>query len=70
MIKIEGLTEHQKTIAYTLWYKCQSQKDVDSVLANYGYDARVVYEMMIAHTMDKYMHTDEAAEVLSRFRLN
>jgi len=29
-----------------------------------------VYEMMIAHTMDQYMNTDEAAEVLSRFRLS
>ena len=70
MIKIEGLTEHQKTIAYTLWYKCQSQKDVDTVLDLFGVDARIVYEMMIAHTMDQYMNTDEATEVLSRFRLS
>lgn len=67
MMKIEGLTEHQKTIAYTLWYKCKSQDDVNSVLENYGHDARVVYEMMIAHSMDQYMKTDEAMMVLERF---
>jgi len=70
MIELHGLTRKQRILADTLWNKCQSQKDVDTVLAMFGVDARIVYEMMIAHTMDQYMNTDEATEVLSRFRLN
>jgi len=70
VIEIEGLTRKQRIIADTLWNKCQTQGDVDAVLALFGVDARIVYEMMIAHTMDQDQGTDEAAEVLSRFRLN
>jgi hypothetical protein len=70
MIELHGLTKRQRILADTLWHKCQSQKEVDYVLKTFGVDARIVYEMMIAHTMDQYMHTDEAAEVLSRFRLS
>ena len=70
MIELHGLSRKQRILADTLWNKCQTQKDVDTVLAMFGVDARIVYEMMIAHTMDQYMNTDEATEVLSRFRLN
>ncbi len=70
MIELHGLTRKQRILADTLWNKCQSQKDVDTVLDLFGVDARIVYEMMIAHTMDQYMNTDEATEVLSRFRLS
>ena len=66
MIEIEGLTRKQRIIADTLRNKCQTQGDVDAVLALFGVDARIVYEMMIAHTMDKYMHTDEAKDLLDR----
>ena len=67
MIELHGLTRKQRILADTLWNKCQSQKDVDAVLALFGVDARIVYEMMIAHTMDQYMHTDEAMMVLERY---
>jgi len=70
MITLHGLSRKQRILADTLWNKCQTQKDVDTVLDLFGVDARIVYEMMVAHTMDQYMHTDEAVEVLSRFRLN
>jgi len=67
MIELHGLSRRQRILADTLWNKCQSQKDVDAVLALFGVDARIVYEMMIAHTMDQYMNTDEPAEVLSSY---
>lgn len=67
MIELHGLTRKQRRLADTLWNKCQTQKDVDAVLAIFGVDARIVYEMMIAHTMDQYMHTDEAMLVLEKF---
>jgi len=67
MIELHGLTPKQRRLADTLWNKCQTQKDVDAVLAIFGVDARIVYEMMIAHTMDQYMNTDEAMLVLERY---
>ena len=69
MIELHGLTRRQRILADTLWNKCQNQKEVDYVLKTFGVDARIVYEMMIAHTMDQYQGTEEAAEVLARFRL-
>ncbi len=67
MIELHGLGRRQRILADTLWNKCQSQKDVDAVLALFGVDARIVYEMMIAHTMDQYMNTDEAMLVLEKY---
>ena len=68
MITLHGLTKNQRILADTLWNKCQSQKDVDTVLAMFGVDARIVYEMMVAHTMDQYQGVDEAQDYLSRFQ--
>ena len=67
MIELHGLSRRQRILADTLWHKCQSQKDVDAVLALFGVDARIVYEMMVAHAMDQYMHTDEAMLVLEKY---
>jgi hypothetical protein len=67
MIELHGLTRKQRILADTLWNKCQSQKDVDTVLDLFGVDARIVYEMMVAHTMDQYMNTDEAMLVLEKY---
>lgn len=66
MIEIQGLTRRQCILADTLWNKCQSQKDVDTVLALFGVDARIVYEMMVAHAMDQYQGVDEAKDLLDR----
>lgn len=66
MIELHGLTRRQCILADTLWNKCQTQGDVDAVLGLFGVDARIVYEMMIAHSMDQYMETDEARELLDR----
>lgn len=66
MIELHGLTKRQCILADTLWNKCQNQREVDYVLRTFGVDARIVYEMMIAHSMDQYMETDEAKELLDR----
>jgi hypothetical protein len=67
MIEIQGLTRRQRILADTLWNKCLTQNEVDYVLNTFGVDARIVYEMIIAHTMDQYMNTDEAQIILERF---
>jgi hypothetical protein len=66
MIELHGLTKKQCILADTLWNKCQNQRDVDAVLGLFGVDARIVYEMMIAHSMDQYTEVDEAKELLDR----
>jgi len=66
MIALHGLTKKQHIIAEALWHKCQTQNDVDAVLRMFGHDARVVYELMIAHTMDQYQGVEEAKELLDR----
>lgn len=69
MIRLEGLTHKQKILADTFWNKCQSQADVDAVIQLFGHDARVVYEMIIAHTMDQYQGVEEAQDLLDKFRV-
>lgn len=66
MITLHGLTKRQCILADTLWNKCQNQQEVDYVLRTFGVDARIVYEMMIAHSMDQYQGVEEAREVLDR----
>jgi len=68
MITLHGLTKNQRILADTLWNKCQSQSDVDAVLKHFGHDARVVYELILAHSMDQIMDTDLAEIVIDRIR--
>jgi len=68
MITLHGLTKNQRILADTLWNKCQSQNDVDAVLRHFGHDARVVYELILAHSMDQIMDTDLAEIVIDRIR--
>ena len=68
MITLQGLTKKQHIIADALWHKCQSQSDVDAVLKHFGHDARVVYELIMARSMDQIMDTDLAEIVIDRIR--
>lgn len=68
MVVIEGLSRRQRIIADTLWNKCRTEADVQTVLAMFGHDARVVYEMIMAATMDQYMETQDAEQILAQFR--
>lgn len=64
MIAIDGLTKNQRIIADFMWNRCHTQRDVEAVLHHYGKDARIVYEMMTAASLDQYMATDLAEEVI------
>ena len=66
MITLEGLTKNQRILADTFWYACQSQSDVDAVLRQFGKDARTVYELIIAHSMDQIQDTDLAEIVIDK----
>lgn len=68
MITLQGLTKRQVIIAECLWNHCETQRDVEAVLANYGKDARTVYELLTAATMDQYMDVTEAKEILDRIK--
>ncbi|NDB14729.1 MAG: hypothetical protein EBX53_10035, partial [Betaproteobacteria bacterium] len=67
MIAIDGLTKNQRIIAEFMWNKCHTQGDVEAVLRHYGPDARIVYEMITAASLDQYMATDLANELLQRY---
>ena len=64
MIEIQGLTENQRIIADFLYHRCDTQRDVEAVLEHYGRDARTVYELLTAATLDQYMATDLAEELV------
>jgi hypothetical protein len=57
--------KHQVKIADLLW-EAQDQASVNLILKTFGYDARVVYDMMIASTMDEVDDTDLAKQVLNK----
>lgn len=69
MVTLQGLSKRQVIIAECLWNKCQTQRDVDAVLEHYGRDARIVYEMLVAESMDQYTEVQDAAEYLTKFQL-
>jgi len=64
MIEIQGLTKNQRIIADFLYHRCDTQRDVEAVLEHYGRDARTVYELLTAATLDQYMATDLAEELI------
>jgi hypothetical protein len=57
--------KHQVKIADLLW-EAQDQASVNLILKTFGHDARVVYDMMIASTMDEVDDTDLAKQVLNK----
>lgn len=69
MVTLQGLSKRQVIIAECLWNKCQTQRDVDTVLDLFGRDARIVYELLVAETMDQYQQVEDAAEYLTKFQL-
>jgi len=57
--------KHQVKIADLLW-EAQDEASVNLILKTFGHDARVVYDMMIASTMDEVDDTDLAKQVLNK----
>ena len=68
MITLHGLTKNQRILADAFWHSCQTQSDVDAVLRTFGKDARTVYELIIAHSMDQIMDTDLAEIVIDKVK--
>jgi hypothetical protein len=57
--------KHQVKIADLLW-EAQDEASVNLILKTFGHDARVVYDMIIASTMDEVDDTDLAKHVLNK----
>jgi hypothetical protein len=64
-MQIQFKHKYQVTIADLLW-EAQDEASVSLILKTFGHDARVVYDMMIASTMDKVDDTDLAKHVLNK----
>jgi len=60
-LQLQNQTQHE--IADLLW-AAETQKEVNRILQVFGHDARVVYEMMIAASVDKVEHTPDADEII------
>lgn len=57
----------QHHIADLLW-KAETQSEVNKIIATYGSDAKVVFDMMLAEHFDQISDTDLAEEILARFK--
>jgi len=55
----------QCKIANLLW-KAQTQREVQEIIAIFGHDARVVYEMMVAATVDDVDDVGQAQQALAK----
>ncbi len=66
-MKLQLKTKLQHDIADLLW----AAKDLDQVnriVVQFGPDAVMIRDMMLAHELDQYTEVDEAQEVLNQFR--
>lgn len=66
-MKIQFANKHQVTIANLFW-EAQDQKQVKFLLKTFGVQGEIVYNMIIAETMDGVNDTDIAERVLSKYR--
>lgn len=57
--------ERQVKIADLLW-EAQDQASVTLILKTFGHDARIVYDMMLAATMDEVTDTNLAEQALNK----
>jgi len=64
-MELQLQNKHQVKIADLLW-EAQDEASVNLILKTFGHDARVVYDMMIATTMDEVDDTDLAEHVLNK----
>jgi hypothetical protein len=64
-MELQLQNKHQVKIADLLW-EAQDEASVNLILKTFGHDARVVYDMMIASTMDEVDDTDLAKQVLNK----
>jgi hypothetical protein len=63
-MEIEFQNKNQVAIADLLW-QAQDRTTVDMILATFGNDAQLVYQMIIAASFDEVDDTQVAGEILS-----
>lgn len=63
-MEIEFQNKNQVAIADLLW-QAQDRATVDMILATFGHDAQIVYQMIIAASFDEVDDTHVAGEILS-----
>ena len=66
-MELQLANQNQHRIANLLW-EAKDNKAVSLILREFGHDAHVVYNMMMAAYFDNEMDTDLAQEVLSRIK--
>jgi hypothetical protein len=64
-MELQLQNKHQVKIADLLW-EAQDEASVNLILKTFGHDARVVYNMMIASSMDQVTDTNLAKHVLNK----
>jgi hypothetical protein len=64
-MQIQFKHKHQVKIADLLW-EAQDEASVNLILKTFGHDARVVYNMMIASSMDQVTDTNLAEQALNK----
>jgi hypothetical protein len=67
-MELELKTRLQCEIADKLW-NAEDQDEVDEILSQYGVEAEVIMELMIAQDLDSENGTDLAQDVLKKFLL-
>jgi len=65
-LPLQNLDQHR--IADLLWV-AESYEEVNRILRQFGHDAHVVYNMMIAAAFDPVEDTGAADKVIQQFRL-
>lgn len=65
-MEFELANERQHHIADLLW-AAQDGNAVKAIIREYGVDAHIVFNMMMAAHFDEYMDTDVAESILERF---
>ena len=66
-MELQLQNDRQVKIADLLW-EAQDQASVNLIIRTFGHDALVVYDMMIAATMDQVSETNLAEQVLEKYR--
>lgn len=66
-MKLQLKTKLQHDIADLLW-AARDLEQVNRIVAQFGPDAVMIRDMMLADELDQYTEVDEAQEILNQFR--
>lgn len=66
-MELQLQNSQQHYIADLLW-EADSTESVEQILVEYGRDAVIVYNMMMAEFLDSQQETDQALELINRIK--